>query len=410
MKQINNNQNFTYCMFFIACMWIILLFVDPTTQMHVFFLRVGDFFADFFNTLIYIADKDPYFNELNGTLNKNYLPFAYLILYPFTRMTNYSGITLSDCWENGTALVSGFLFMLLSLYVFFHSLYLLCKKNGCNATMDLFIIFFSAANLYALERGNQILLSAACINYFLLFKDGKNGRWIAAICLAIASVLKVFPAVFCLYYLCAKSYKLLFYYIFICFLLALLPFCFFEGGFDNIGQLYNNVIAQTAAYGQDSSVYRYGIIPLLLQIDEKLQLEHKLLFYSIGKYMTYFLGGYTLFLSIKIHSSFIKIALLSMFCCLFPQQAFAYNVIYLFPIFIGLQPFVVESKKNVPRTLFLVSFLFIIIFFPIQMPSSINVATHVINNVGAILLWLVLLVMATREALFAKKANTKILV
>ena len=44
------------------------------------------------------------------------------------------------------------------------------------------------------------------------------------------------------------------------------------------------------------------------------------------------------------------------------------------------------------------------------MPSSINVATHVINNVGAILLWLVLLVMATREALFAKKANTKILV
>lgn len=119
MKQINNNQNFIYCMSLIACMWIILLFVDPTTQMNVFFLRVGDFFADFFTTLIYIADKDPYFNELYGTLNKNYLPFAYLILYPFTRMINYSGITLSDCWANGTALVSGFLFMLFSLYVFF---------------------------------------------------------------------------------------------------------------------------------------------------------------------------------------------------------------------------------------------------------------------------------------------------
>lgn len=253
------------------------------------------------------------------------------------------------------------------------------------------------------------MLSAACVNYFLLFKDTKNCRWIAAVCLAIASVLKVFSVVFGLYYLCTKSYKLLFYYISICCLLALLPFCFFEGGFDNIRQLYNNVVAQTAAYGQDSSVYRYGIIPLLLQIDEKLQLEHKLLFYSIGKYMTYFLGGYTLLLSVKVNSSFIKIALLSMFCCLFPQQAFAYNVIYLFPIFIGLQ-FVVELKKNAPRTLFLVSFLFIIIFFPIQMPSSINVATHVINNVGAILLWLVLLVMATRELLFEKKVNTKILV
>lgn len=409
MKIKQKNNSFIYCMSLISCIWIILLFIYPTTQMNVFFLRVGDFWADFFNTLIYIADRDPYFNELNGTLNKNYLPFSYLILYPFTRMTNYSGITLSDCWGNGTALVCGFLFMLFSLYVFFHSLYLLCKKNNCNASIVLLVIFFSAANLYALERGNEILLSAACLNYFLLLKEDKRAWWIAVICLAIASVLKVFPAVFCLYYLRTRSYKLLSCYILASISLALLPFLFFEGGFDNIRQLYNNVVAQTAAYGQDSSVYRYGIIPLLLQIDEKLQLEHKLLFYSIGKYITYFLGGYSLLLSLKIQSSFIRIALLSMFCCLFPQQAFAYNVIYLFPVFIRLQPFVGQLDST-PKTLFIVSFLFIIIFFPIQMPDSISIATHAINNIGTILLWLVLLAIATQQVLMKKKVGQNMLV
>lgn len=122
----------------------------------------------------------------------------------------------------------------------------------------------------------------------------------------------------------------------------------FEGGFNNIRQLYDDVVAQTVAYGQDSFVYRYSIIPLLLQIDEKLHLEHKLLFYSVGKYMTCFFRGDMLLSSLKAQSSFIRMALLSMFCCLFPQQVFVYNVIYLFPVFIGLQPFA-GRLKSIPN-------------------------------------------------------------
>lgn len=401
MKIIYSNRILKYFMPIVACVWIILLFITPAIQLEVFFLRVGDFWADFFNTLIYVADKDPYFNELNGTLNKNYLPFSYMILYPFTKLTNYSGKTLLDCWTDGIALVSGFLFMLFSLFLLFHSLYLLCKDLRLNKVI-LFVVFFSAANLYALERGNEIVISAACVNYFIFFRSHKHCQWIAIICLAIASVLKVFPVVFSLYYLRTRSYKLMFYYIIITFLLAILPFLFFERGFYNIEQLYNNVVAQTASYGYDSSVYRFGIIPLLLQIDEKLDLQHKQMFYYIGKYLTYFLGLYTLFLYFKTRSSIIGIALLSMFCCLFPQQAFAYNVIYLFPVFIGLQ-FNSAQLLFGTKNICIATVLFAIVFCPIQVSHSMHITMTEINNIATILFWLLLLAFATRQML----ANNK---
>ena len=263
MNQSRIKKIFTGLTFLLACIWIILLFADPSHQLHVFFLKLDNFFADFYNTLIYIADKNPYYNELNGTCNKNYLPFSYMILYPFTLLTNYSSISLEDCWNSQIAVLSCFFFTLLSLFLLFHSLYLLCKKYKCSPII-LFIIFFSSINLYALERGNEIMISAACINYFVYVKDQNEKKWYGIICLAIASVLKIFPAIFSLYYLYKKEYKTFFQYAILAFLLAFLPFLFFENGFENIGQLYENVKEQTAIYGMSFSVYRFGIIPLFL--------------------------------------------------------------------------------------------------------------------------------------------------
>mgnify|MGYP000973410649 FL=1 len=100
MNQSRIKKIFTGLTFLLACIWIILLFADPSHQLHVFFLKLDNFFADFYNTLIYIADKNPYYNELNGICNKNYLPFSYMILYPFTLLTNYSSISLEDCWNS----------------------------------------------------------------------------------------------------------------------------------------------------------------------------------------------------------------------------------------------------------------------------------------------------------------------
>ncbi|WP_455497346.1 glycosyltransferase 87 family protein [Coprobacter sp.] len=398
MTPINSTKIFTGITFLLACTWIILLFADPSHQLHVFFLKLDNFFADFYNTLIYIADKNPYYNELNGTCNKNYLPFSYMILYPFTFLTNYSSISLEDCWNSKIAVLSCFFFTLLSLFLLFHSLYLLCKKYQCPQII-LFIIFFSSINLYTLERGNEIMISAACINYFIYLKDEKNRKWYGIICLSIASVLKIFPAIFSLYYLYKKDYKSFFKYVIISFLLAFLPFLFFKNGFGNIVQLYENVKEQTAIYGMSFSIYRFGLIPLFLQIGKSLNIEAQSVMYEAGKYITYILGLLSIGLFFKTKSSFFRFGLLAMFCALVPQQAFVYNGIYIFPLLIMLLS--ANNKLSSKQTHFIM-FLFIWILLPVQL----NKFTPKINNIAMILMWISLIFMAIRQYIQDKKMNS----
>lgn len=397
MNQSRIKKIFTGLTFLLACIWIILLFADPSHQLHVFFLKLDNFFADFYNTLIYIADKNPYYNELNGTCNKNYLPFSYMILYPFTLLTNYSSISLEDCWNSQIAVLSCFFFTLLSLFLLFHSLYLLCKKYKCSPII-LFIIFFSSINLYALERGNEIMISAACINYFVYVKDQNEKKWYGIICLAIASVLKIFPAIFSLYYLYKKEYKTFFQYAILAFLLALLPFLFFENGFENIGQLYENVKEQTAIYGMSFSVYRFGIIPLFLQLGKTLNIENQFILYETGKYLTYILGLLSTGLFFTTKSSLIRFGLAAMICVLVPQQAFVYNGIYIFPLLIILLS--ANSKLSSIETC-LTLFLFIWILLPVQL----NKFTPKINNISMILMWVLFISIAIRQYLLNKKNN-----
>lgn len=397
MFKTDSKKTFIRLTFLLACIWIVLLFADPSHQLHVFFLKLDNFFADFYNTLIYIADKNPYYNELNGTCNKNYLPFSYMILYPFTLLTNYSSISLEDCWSSKIAVLSCFFFTLFSLFLLFHSLYLLCKKYKCTPVI-LFIIFFSSINLYTLERGNEIMISAACINYFIYLKNEKDKKWYGIICLSVASVLKIFPAIFSLYYLYKKDYKTFFQYAIISFLLAFLPFLFFKNGFGNIGQLYENVKEQTAIYGMSFSIYRFGIIPLFLQIGKSLHIENQSIMYEAGKYLTYILGLLSIALSFKTKSSFIRLGLIAMVCALAPQQAFVYNGIYIFPLLIMLLS--ANNKLSNMQT-YLIMFLFIWILLPVQL----NKFTPKINNIGMILMWISLIFMAIRQYFQDKKRN-----
>ena len=134
-------------------------------------------------------------------------------------------MSLQDCWNSQQALLSAGIFLLISIFFFLHSLYLLCKKYVCPRYI-LVIIFFSSVTLFAMERGNFILLTAACINYFLYTLNNERMRWIGIICLALAAVFKVFPIIFSLYYLHKKKYRSFIYLAFTTAILVFLPFFF----------------------------------------------------------------------------------------------------------------------------------------------------------------------------------------
>ena len=195
-----------------------------------------------------------------------------------------------------------------------------------------------------------------------------------------------------------KEYKTFFQYAILAFLLAFLPFLFFENGFENIGQLYENVKEQTAIYGMSFSVYRFGIIPLFLQLGKTLNIENQFILYETGKYLTYILGLLSTGLFFTTKSSLIRFGLAAMICVLVPQQAFVYNGIYIFPLLIMLLS--ANSKLSSIETC-LTLFLFIWILLPVQL----NKFTPKINNISMILMWVLFISIAIRQYLLNKKNN-----
>lgn len=393
-------KKFILCTFSIVLIWVLLLILEPSHfQLNVFFHKLDDFFADYFNHIRYTASRDPYFNQINELREHIYLPLCYLILYPQTLFIDFSSMSLQDCWNSQAALLSAGAFLSISIFFFLHSLYLLCRKFECPLYL-LIIIFFSSINLFAMERGNFILLTAACINYFLYTKDCEQRKWIGIICLALASTFKVFPAVFSLYYLYNKKYKEFIYLTLLTAIFVLLPFFFFKHSFiENLIQLLQNISAQTPIYGMSRSYEHFGIIPLFLQIIHTSDPAIDSVIYSIGKCVNYIIGFLTIVLFFKSQSPILKFGLLSMICILFPQQASIYSGIYIFPLLLMLfSPKFTKPPYPWYATLLL---LFTTAIFPLQLGK----ATPIINNISLIIMWILIITMACKQTKLYKNTN-----
>ena len=167
---------------------------------------------------------------------------------------------------------------------------------------------------------------------------------------------------------------------------------------EKILSIYENVKEQTAIYGMSFSVYRFGIIPLFLQLGKTLNIENQFILYETGKYLTYILGLLSTGLFFTTKSSLIRFGLAAMICVLVPQQAFVYNGIYIFPLLIMLLS--ANSKLSSIETC-LTLFLFIWILLPVQL----NKFTPKINNISMILMWVLFISIAIRQYLLNKKNN-----
>lgn len=388
---------FKICTFSFILIWALLLIIEPSHfQLNVFFHKLDDFFADYFNHIRYTSGRDPYFDSINGLHEHIYLPICYLLLYPQTLFIHFSSMSLQDCWNSKEALLSAGIFLLISVSFFLHSLYLLCKKYNCPRYL-LIIIFFSSLNLFAMERGNFILLTAACINYFLYTKDNEEKKWIGIICIAVAAAFKVFPIFFCLYYLHRKDYKSFIYLSLTTSILVFIPFFFFEHSFiENLTQLLKNISAQTPIYGMSGAREHFGIIPLFLQIIHTSDPTTNFATYTVAKYANYIIGFLTIFLFFKVQSPILKFGLLSMICILFPQQAAVYSGVYIFPLLIMLfSPNITKEPYTYYDTL-------ILLFIPALLPLQIGKATYIINNIGLIIIWGMLIITSFKEMRYAK--------
>ena len=185
MNKLNLLQIYKYssCLLF-AFFLSGFLFSFQGDQWNIFFVKGHALLNDFFNISRFVADNNPYFNSICNDLDKAYLPIAYLIIKLFTFCVDYTGLDQRDCYFNSGAMIQAFLFVFLSWALFAHSL----KKIGASNTL-IVLASISAPAIFQYERGNLIMISVACINYYFAYYNqvgAKRYIGLSLFCLSIA--------------------------------------------------------------------------------------------------------------------------------------------------------------------------------------------------------------------------------
>ena len=391
---------FYIVMFSFITLFLFLLFLDPLgCQLNVFFEKTTNFLADFFNVQIYIADWDPYHNTLNGIGEKCYLPFTYLFLELFNGFYSYSGANLNDCYMSSEAVLSAVMLMAFSLLVFFHAL---CCMNSMPNKLK-YIIFFSSVVLFSLERGNVIILCAALMCYFLAFKQSNN-RWLryfSLICLCIASVIKIYPAILGLYLLKEKRYKAIAGCMILSLFLSLFPFIFFCGQFDNIGQLIKNVYTNSLSYSAFRVYPRFGISPLVAWPLKALHIDDSIvdLILLIPKLLTLLLCLLSFGLFYIEKENWKRLALIIFPLMYFPTNSAFYCGMYFIPVIL------IFINDNQGRKLDFLYMLLICLFLsPLQLPAIKGITiSHLLSNFSLLIMWSFLLIETTMNVVQQRK-------
>ena len=351
---------------------VLIFFISLIIQKGGYQLNVvlngWDLFADFYNQLIYVAERDVYFNTINGASNHSYLPLAFMMFYPFSIFRDYANMDLFAIQTDPISNVSFVIFMSFGILLFFLYLKDLDKKDKYS-NIIMILIFFSSANLFNIERGNNMVYAVAFVAIFLALYKSKNRtqQIIAFISLGLASALKIYPAVLGLLLLQEKRYKDVFIASIITLILVFLLFLFFKNGLHNIPRLFYNMKELANSYGI------YSIIRVLPN-----SYQYAKLFTIIG----YILMLVSIIYSFTINEYWKKVCLLSMFIIHQPTTAY-YAELFLYPSII-----LFLSKENFFKQDLIFLILFSLHLMPLQIPFIVSLN---LVPIISIIIWLIIL-------------------
>ena len=182
--------------------WFIALILEPQgKQLSLFFDRMHNFWADATNVTGMVVDNNPYFSKAKGS----YPPLAYMFFYPLMLVSTTPIMTYSHgapyllyyyqpLWT--VLFVIGLIITMLFLFNICISQFK--NSRDFDVMMTGLGICISYPVLYTIERGNILLIAVLALSIFVFYYDS-NCWWkkeIALISLAIASGIKLSPAIF----------------------------------------------------------------------------------------------------------------------------------------------------------------------------------------------------------------------
>ncbi len=343
-------------------LWIIMIFVggEGSRQFNLFFLNCNDFLADFTNGNGYCGERDPYNNVIyTGLGEKGYPPLPYIFHYMFSRL-----IDIEYFNELGSFTTMYFFPKLLIMFIIVTiiiivSLYELVRnyKDGSNLIKILtaFAIICSWPVLYALERGNTIIVTSVFLMFYIFYNksDNKFIRELSLISLAIAAAFKLTPAIFGIILLYEKRWKEAFRTILYGLFLFFVPFLFFRGGFENLLLMFRNIRYHMMSYTADQGcTFLGGFLYYGFSNNEFMSSFSKILTYLVCVIL---IVGYPFQKFIYDKILFITLVLL-----LLPSHSAIYCLVYLIPVMVM---FLNEKDRRYSDIAILIAFLMIMVTF-----------------------------------------------
>lgn len=396
-----NRLNFSFVVIMIVLIGLFGLFLlyPPSipilaSQKSVVFHEGGDWLADFFNVLRYISDESGYyFSKINEADGHSGFPLSIAILYPFTLLVDYTGMSLQDCWVSKGAVFSCIMFLVVLLFFFWDSLRRLCDKYGVKK-YNLVIFLFSSVFIFSVERANSIFITAALINYFLVYYDSeiKGQRYFSLLCICLSAVLKGYPVFFGLLLLKEKRFKDIGLCIIISLLLAFVPFLFMDGGFDNLAKMIENTGYNNDSYLHNSA-YMFGMHKLVYLVCRSVNLNPLSIdtIISATRVIEVVLVLFTVLLVVVEDRKWKQILLIACAVILFPSNSGFYCGLYLFP---AILIFFSDRKAEVLDYFIMILLCLVINPFQIVLPymGKCFYLTSLMSNFCVGILWILLII------------------
>ena len=205
----------TFLSLFIS--FCVVLFSHGEQWPNYVFSKGEDTGMDFFNSIVCASTRDPY-----GTYGTLYPPLANLFFYGISVLVprnirrswpyNFSDVvalrfTKYDLRIRKTMLYIFVLVVIIMVFMLFWSNYLVLKKNKYGVLISTATIF-TYGPLYALERGNVVVMVSAltCLYLYLYKNENRFLKEISLLSLSFAIGFKMYPAVFSVLLLSDKDY------------------------------------------------------------------------------------------------------------------------------------------------------------------------------------------------------------
>ena len=163
---------FIFFNLFLFAIWFFLFTRDVNgIQNKLFFIDHNDWFMDFYNVVFWSVDLHPY--DWGWLAARNYLPVAYLLYYPFTKLFPYSvenGDLAYEARYSQYTAIAACMVITISFMILFYCLYKAGKMDERVKIGLIAVLLLSAPTIFSFDRANMIILVAGLLfGFFLTF-------------------------------------------------------------------------------------------------------------------------------------------------------------------------------------------------------------------------------------------------